>query len=325
VSRLQGSQRAISINYHFLRAEGAYRFGLRAHEKPDRFRRQLEQLSKRFRFCQVRELEDPTADPEEPRVAITFDDGAKDVLREVAPLLESARATASIFVCSQPELDGKLLEVQKIEFLMHKLGVARFRDAFYSELERRFPREIARESLDFASDYRFYRYDDETIRKFKLDLNYQLPYEYVNPVISVIFEETFGPGSEADAIRETYLSRDDLMRLVDLGFELGAHTHSHRVLPRLDFDEQKREIATALDFVQEISGETRSCVAYPYGFYNDDTKRAMRDLDALMGLSMERRAIDAEDIASRYALPRYDVNDCFDRISNDMLEEFVLG
>ena len=79
MSRLQGSQRVISINYHFLRAEGAYRFGLRAHEKPDRFRRQLEQLSKRFRFCQVRELEDPTADPEEPRVAITFDDGAKDV------------------------------------------------------------------------------------------------------------------------------------------------------------------------------------------------------------------------------------------------------
>jgi peptidoglycan/xylan/chitin deacetylase (PgdA/CDA1 family) len=308
-----------------LRAEGVYRFGLRAHEKPDRFRRQLEQLSKKFRFCQVRELEDPTADPEEPRVAITFDDGAKDVLREAVPLLESARATASIFVCSQPELDGKLLGVQKIEFLMHKLGVVRFRDAFYSELERRFPREIVRESLDFAGGYRFYRYDDEAIRKFKLDLNYQIPYEFVIPVIGAIFDETFGPGSEADAIREIYLSSDDLMRLVDLGFELGAHTHSHRVLPRLDFAEQKREIETALDFIRDISGETRSCVAYPYGFYNDDTKRAMRDLDARMGLSMERRPIDAEDIASRYALPRYDVNDCFDRISNEMSEEIALG
>jgi len=325
VSGRQGSQRAVSINYHFLRAEGACRFGLRAHEKPDRFRRQLEQLSKKFRFCQVRDLEDPAADSDEPRVAITFDDGAKDVLREAVPLLESARATASIFVCSQPELDGKLLGVQKIEFLMHKLGVARFRDAFYSELARRFPREIARESLDFAGGYHFYRYDDETIRRFKLDLNYQIPYEYVTPVISAIFEETFGPGSEVDAIRETYLSRDDLMRLVDLGFEIGAHTHSHRVLPRLDLAEQKREIAIALDFVQEISGETRSCVAYPYGFYNDDTKRVMRDLDALMGLSMERRAIRAEDIASRYTLPRYDVNDCFDRASNEMSEEIALG
>lgn len=322
---LRNSNRIIAINYHFLRIEGSYRFALRAHEKPDRFRGQLEQLAKTFRFCQMRELADPAADRDEPRVAITFDDGAKDVIQEVVPLLERARATASIFVCSQPQLDGRLLGVQKIEFLMQKLGVARFRDAFYSELKRRFPRTIAREPLGFAGDYRFYRYDDETIREFKLDLNYQLPYEYAVPVLDAIFEQTFGKGSEADAIRETYLNRDDLTRLVDLGFELGAHTHSHRVLPRLDFSEQKQEIATAIDFVQEISGETRSCVAYPCGFYDDDTKRAMRDLDALMGLSMERRAIDAEDIASRYALPRYDVNDCFDRVSNEMLEQPVAG
>ena len=145
------------------------------------------------------------------------------------------------------------------------------------------------------------------------------------PVLDAIFQEVFGPGGEADAIRETYLDRDDLKRLVDLGFELGAHSHSHRVLPRLDYAEQKREISTSLEFVQEISGETRSSVAYPCGFYDDDTKRAMQDLDVLIGVSMERRAIDVEDIASRYALPRYDVNDCFDRISNEMLEDVFVG
>jgi peptidoglycan/xylan/chitin deacetylase (PgdA/CDA1 family) len=321
----RNSNRVISINYHFLRTEGSHRFALRAHEKPDRFQGQLEQLAKTFRFCQVRDLADPTADPEEPRVAITFDDGAKDVILDVAPLLEKARATASIFVCSQPLLDGKLLGVQKIEFLMHKLGVERFRDAFYSGLARLFPGEIARGSLAFAGDYRFYRYDDEPIRKFKLDLNYQLPYEFVVPVIDAIFEQTFGPGSEAEAIRETYMDRDDLKRLVDLGFELGSHSHSHRVLPRLEFSEQKREIATAIDFVQEISGETRSCVSYPCGFYDDDTHRAMGDLDALIGLSMERRAIASEDVVARYAMPRYDVNDCFDRASNEMLDEVVWG
>jgi peptidoglycan/xylan/chitin deacetylase (PgdA/CDA1 family) len=325
VPGLRNSNRAISINYHFLRAEDSHRFALRAHEKPDRFKGQLEQLAKTFRFCQVRELADPAADPEEPRVAITFDDGAKDVILEVAPLLESARATASVFVCSQPILDGKLLGVQKIEFLMHKLGVERFRDAFYSGLARLFPGEITRGSLSFAGDYHFYRYDDDRIREFKLDLNYRLPYEFAVPVVDAIFEETFGPGSESDAIRETYLDRDDLARLVDLGFELGSHTHSHRVLPRLDFTEQKREIATGIEFIQEISGEKRTCVAYPCGFYDADTQRAMGDIGALIGLSMERRPIAAEDIAARYALPRYDVNDCFDRTSNEMLDEVVLG
>ena len=107
----RNSNRVISINYHFLRTEGSHRFALRAHEKPDRFQGQLEQLAKTFRFCQVRDLADPAADLEEPRVAITFDDGAKDVILDVAPLLEKARATASIFVCSQPLLDGKLLKL----------------------------------------------------------------------------------------------------------------------------------------------------------------------------------------------------------------------
>jgi peptidoglycan/xylan/chitin deacetylase (PgdA/CDA1 family) len=325
VSALRKSDRIISINYHFLRTEGSYRFALRAHEKPDRFRGQLEQLAKTFRFCTVRELVDTAVDPEEPRVAITFDDGAKDVIMDVAPLLESVRATASIFVCSKPILESKVLGAQKIEFLMHKLGVVRFRDAFYSELARLFPGEIARGSLDFAGGYHFYRYDDAPIREFKLDLNYQLPYESVIPVIDAIFEGTFGPGSEADAVRETYLNRDDLKRVVDLGLELGSHTHSHRVLPRLTFSEQKREISTAMDFVQEISGETRSCVAYPFGFYDDDTKRAMGDLGGLLGFSMERRAIAREDVSARFTLPRYDVNDCFDRNSNEMLNEVVWG
>lgn len=318
---LQPRKRAIAINYHFLRPEGSYRFALRAHEKPDRFRGQLEQVAKRFRPCQVRQLMDEGADPGEPQVAITFDDGAKDVIQEAVPLLRSAGVTASVFVCSQPYVDGKVLAVQKIEFLMRKLGMERFRSAFYAELTRRHPQGIERQSLDFAGDYRFYRYDEQPIREFKLDLNYQLPYPAALPVIDTIFEGTFGPGSEADAIREAYLSRDDLRRLVDLGFELGGHTHSHRVLPRLDPSEQQREIATSLEFVREISGEARASLAYPCGFHDEATRRAMRDAGALVGLSMERRAIDAEDIASRYALPRYDVNDCFDRASNEARAE----
>jgi hypothetical protein len=51
----------------------------------------------------------------------------------------------------------------------------------------------------------------------------------------------------------------------------------------------------------------------------------MGDLDALIGLSMERRAIASEDVVARYAMPRYDVNDCFDRASNEMLDEVVWG
>jgi peptidoglycan/xylan/chitin deacetylase (PgdA/CDA1 family) len=251
---------------------------------------------------------------------LTFDDGARDVAAWALPLLEKHGATASIFVCAQPYLEGRLLEIQKIEFLMKKLGVDGFRDAFYAGYEHLFGAEIERESLDFAGDYDFYRYDDEVVRRFKLDLNYQIPYAQIVPILDALFIEAFGKGSEAEAVRDTYLSTDELKRLVDRGFELGVHTHRHRVLPRLDFEAQKQEIEIGATFLQDLTGQTEFTVAYPYGFHDENTHRAMRELGLRAGLTMERRAIEPRDLHDRWSIPRYDVNDCFDRESNRMQE-----
>jgi len=313
-------RRSISVNYHFLRPENPNRFALRAHETPERFDAQLVQLSKRFPFCRPDELIDPARDMPESSVMLTFDDGARDVMAWALPLLEKHGATASIFVCAQPYLEGRLLEIQKIEFLMKKLGIDSFRSAFYAEYERRFGDEIEREPLDFAGGYSFYRYDDEETRRFKLDLNYRIPYAQVAPILDALFARAFGADSEAEAVRETYLSSDDLKRLVDRGFELGVHTHRHRVLPRLGFEAQKQEIEIGASFLRDLTGQTGFTVAYPCGFHDENTHRAMRELGLRGGLTMERRAIEPADLRDRWSIPRYDVNDCFDRESNQMLE-----
>jgi len=316
-----GDRRAVAINYHFIRSRNGTRFGLRAHERPERFGQQLACLSREFRFCRVRDLVDPERELPASNIVLTFDDGAKDVAKEAVPLLERHGATATVFVCAQPYLEGRLLEIQKIEFLMRKLSLARFREAFYAELERQFPKGVEREPLGFAGGYRFYRYDEALVRELKLDLNYRLPYANVLPVLDALFSAVFGAGSEAAAVRETYLSVDDLKRLLDGGFELGVHTRRHRVLPRLDFDAQKREIQTGVEFLRETTGQTRFAAAYPFGFHDDRTRKAMQELDLLAGLTMERRMIEPEDIRARWSLPRYDVNDCFDRRSNEINHE----
>jgi peptidoglycan/xylan/chitin deacetylase (PgdA/CDA1 family) len=316
------SPRALAINYHFLRPRGSGRFALRAHERPERFEQQLRQLAGGFGFARVADLlaQSPRADGP-PRIALTFDDGARDVVRHGLPLLARHGATASVFVCSQPYLEGRLLAVQRIEFLMQKLGLERFRAAFYAELERQFPEGSPRGALDFAGGYRFYRYDSPPVREFKLDLNYRLPYDRAEPVLDALFRAAFGEDAEASAVRETYLSRDDLKRLVDAGCELGVHTHCHRVLPRLDLEEQRREIHTAAEFLREIAGPVDFALAYPFGFHDERTHKAAAELGLSVGLSMERRPVDAEDLRARWSLPRYDVNDCFDRESNQPRSE----
>jgi peptidoglycan/xylan/chitin deacetylase (PgdA/CDA1 family) len=311
------TRRAVAINYHFVRASSSGRFQLRAHERPARFAEQLAALAGNFTFLACRDLYDESRDASAPGVLITFDDGAKDVSEVALPLLRNCDATATVLVCSKPYLEGKLLQVHKVEYLMSALGLDGFQRAFYAELERRFPGGVEREPLDFAGGYRFYRYDDEPIRRFKLDLNYQLPFAYVAAVLDAIFEAVFGPGSEAEAIRETYMSLDDLKRLLDAGFEVGTHTHSHKVLPRLDFLEQKQEMETSVSFLKEITGESRISLAYPFGFHNDETDRAAEELDLLAGLAAERRPITKDDVQGRWAIPRYDVNDCFDLSTNE--------
>lgn len=316
-----GSRRAVAINYHFVRARREGRFSLRAHETPERFEQQLAQIAQEFPFCRVGDLVNPNRDVPTASVALTFDDGALDVATQAAPLLQRHGAVATVFVCAQPYLEGRLLEIQKIEFLMRELALPRFRQAFQDELKRQFPMGVERGSLDFAGGYRFYRYDEEEIREFKLDLNYRLPYECVVPVLDAVFTAVFGEEAEAEAVRETYMSLDDLKRLLDLGFELGVHTHRHRVLPRLDFEAQREEIQRGLEFLREISGQSSLAVAYPFGFHDQRTRKVMEELGLLAGLTMERRVIEPEDLRARWSLPRYDVNDCFDRKSNEIVRE----
>jgi len=320
-----GARRAVAINYHFVRSHSGRRFGLRAHETPERFGQQLARLAREFPFCRVRDLVDPRRDLPASNIVLTFDDGAKDVAEEALPLLERHGATATVFVCAQPYLEGRLLDIQKIEFLMRELSLERFREAFYAELERQFPKGVERESLDFAAGYRFYRYDEAAVRDFKLDLNYRLPYAKVASVLDALFSAVFGRGSQAAAVSETYLSVDDLKRLIDGGFEVGVHTHRHRVLPRLDADAQRREIQTGVEFLREMTGQTHFSLAYPFGFHDDRTGKAMEALDLLAGLTMERRMIEPEDVRARWALPRYDVNDCFDRRSNQLVDRVFSG
>ena len=81
-----------------------------------------------------------------------------------------------------------------------------------------------------------------------------------------------------------------------------------------------QEIEIGANFLTDLTGQTGFTVAYPYGFHDENTHRAMRELDLRAGLTMERRAIEPHDLSDRWSIPRYDVNDCFDRESNQMQE-----
>lgn len=309
---------AIIINYHNLRTEKNNLPPLPNYTTPENFAEQLRQLKENFSFCRCKDLVDENKVLGESNIVISYDDGMKDIVNSAKTILDRYGVPATFFICSSPYLENKMLFVHKVQLLIENLGINKFSKQFYELLKIQAPKNISKDSLKYAKEYQFYRYDTKDIRDFKLDLNYLIPYEYSEIIIDKIFKKAFQNTSEKEFVDNLYLNQDDLKRLLDDGYELGVHGHSHRVLPRMSFSEQKNDLKFAADFLGSLTGEKSFTVAYPFGFYDVNTKRSMKDLGMKAGFSLDRKMLTPFHLKDRWQLPRYDVNDCFNKQTNDL-------
>lgn len=104
--------------------------------------------------------------------------------------------------------------------------------------------------------------------------------------------------------RMALLSLSDLRALADQGFEVGAHTMTHPVLPALSRTEAGWEIAAARTTLEDGLGHAVTTFAYPYGQSSPAIRAAVADhYRAACGvrLAVACRSHD------RYCLPRVDM------------------
>jgi len=72
-------------------------------------------------------------------------------------------------------------------------------------------------------------------------------------------------------VTSTRLAVSELTFLADNGFEIGAHTFSHRTLTQLRLEEIRREVTTCKSALEQIIGKPVSVFCYPNGRYTQDT------------------------------------------------------
>lgn len=73
------------------------------------------------------------------------------------------------------------------------------------------------------------------------------------------------------------MSWDQIRELQENGFEIGAHTHSHKDLTKLSEMEIQRELSDSRQCIEDHIGTTPRYLAYPRGFYNDRIKQMVRE------------------------------------------------
>ena len=94
------------------------------------------------------------------------------------------------------------------------------------------------------------------------------------------------PGDFDTTPPPAFLARDEVAELVEAGMEIGGHTVTHPHLTELSAAEQLAELRDSQADLRELTGQTVSHFASPFGEYDDDV------VDLAMGLYESHRTVD---------------------------------
>jgi peptidoglycan/xylan/chitin deacetylase (PgdA/CDA1 family) len=135
-----------------------------------------------------------------------------------------------------------------------------------------------------------------------------------------MLERLKAEAGESPATDRTTISADELLQLADGDLiEVGAHTVTHPLLPRLSRFGQLGEINSSKQQLEELLARRIESFSYPYGAYGDDTVACVSA--AGFAYACTSVAEPVTNAAHPLKLPRYRV----DNWSGDELEKHLRG
>jgi peptidoglycan/xylan/chitin deacetylase (PgdA/CDA1 family) len=203
------------------------------------------------------------------KVVLTFDDGYRDNLDRLLPILQRHGATATVYVQTGP-MQGTLNWLHHYFWFIHREGPHRL-GALLAEQLRHAKLETDLTALPadpVAAEY-----------QLKRVLKYELAAEDRDRILEEAFRAI--GGDDARLARAVYLGPEECRALDRAGVELGAHTVNHLVLSSLDAQRQREEIEGSQRDLAGWLGHDVPSFAYPYGRtwdYNPDTLAILREL-----------------------------------------------
>jgi len=255
------------------------------------FEKQLEFLKDNYNVISLESLINKIKNKEKLNkyIAITFDDGYYDNLRNALPLLEKYKLPATIFVSPTFVLNNK-------EF-------------WWDELERIiFDVEDSRSlTLKTNNNSKSWSFNQDRVLVLR-EIHQILKSLNENQRSLIINQIKIWYGKPLEA-REEYrpLTAFELKKLSESQYvEIGAHTMNHVVLANETFERQEKEIKDSKEMLEKIINKKIVSFSYPFGGktdFNSTSIDIVSNLDFLCAMSNNQNYIDKN--SNIFSMPRF--------------------
>ena len=299
------------VMYHYIRPIIGSEFpGIKGLEI-EGFKRQLDFLENNYSIVSSEQVIDKIIKNKElpPKACwLTFDDGYKDHYQYVLPELIKRNLSGAFFPPRAAIKDNIILDVNSIH---HILSCTDDINKLVSDLND-LCLKLGMTNEQIHAYYKEYgvanRFDNADTIFIKRMLQHVLPEQIRNEITSILFEKIVGI-SEAKFSSRLYMSIDEVRKLVSSGMYVGSHGSMHYWLSRISSQEQKVDISSSMEFLEEVGAPTSNWImCYPYGAYNDTTLSLLKEMGASIGITTDFRKANLE-IDNPLTLPRFDTND----------------
>ena len=246
------------FNYHRIRPDGAgplnpFDDGVFGPSRSE-FSRQMAWLRHHTRILSEADLVDIVRAERPPAdfcTMVTFDDGYRDNYTLALPVLQRLRIPAIFFIPTQP-IDAR------------QLG---WWDAIAYLIKRTTRPSLVLDGLrvDLRSGPR-----REAIREVQRFMKTQ-PAHATGSLIDRLADACGVSLPDASLQDRELMTWDQIQDLAAKGFEIGSHTHTHRVLATLSAEEQEEELRHSKAVLEQRLGRGVRSLAYPVGGYQHFT------------------------------------------------------
>ncbi|MDZ4726936.1 MAG: polysaccharide deacetylase family protein [Leptospira sp.] len=275
------------LSYHYVRDLKRTRYPEIKGLDLINFKGQIEYLLKHYQFITMEEfllaLHGNLTLPKNS-VMLTFDDGYLDHYESVFPILRQKGIQGSFFIPVAPLLEGTVLDVNKIHFIL----ATALQKTKFKELHSNILSLLDKYRVEFNLNTNEYYLninfpgnglDTKEVIFIKRLLQSELPEIVRSKIVNELFLEYVGV-SESIFSRELYMSRDQILAMKHDGMYFGSHGYKHYWLNSLDREQQFNDIKKSLDFLIDIGiNEKDWTICYPYGAYNAETIEVLKELN----------------------------------------------